>query len=244
MSAFSATVWNVAMDTVYVETSIISHATAWPSSDPATAVLQEQAKRWMNEQRPLYDVVTSQLVIDEASMGDPDAAARRLQMLDRIPVLPVNPDADTVADEIVSRSLMPASARIDALHLAIAALAGVQYLLTQNCKHIANAANSLASTGCSMSLAFLVCWSARQSNSLGGMRMTRNPILDELHAARRQILAEYNGDTAAYLRDAQARLEASGRPIAHRKQRTIRCTGAAKPSGVGMDNQSSPPADR
>ena len=127
------------MDTVYIETSIVSHATAWPSSVPATAVLQDQAKRWMQEQRPLYDVVTSQLVIDEASIGDPDAASRRLKMLDGIPVLAVNPDADTVADEIVGRSLMPRSARIDALHVATAALAGVQYLLTQNCTHIANA---------------------------------------------------------------------------------------------------------
>ena len=127
------------MDTVYVETSIVSHATAWPSSVPATAVLQDQAKRWMQEQRPLYDVVTSQLVIDEASIGDPDAVSRRLKMLDGIPVLAVNPDADTVADEIVGRSLMPRSARIDAIHVATAALAGVQYLLTQNCRHIANA---------------------------------------------------------------------------------------------------------
>lgn len=127
------------MDTVYIETSIVSHATAWASPDPATAALQQQAKRWMDEQRPLYDVVTSQVVIDEAGMGDPDAAARRLQMLVGVPVLAVNPDANTVADEIVGRSMMPASARIDALHVAIAALAGVQYLLTQNCKHIANA---------------------------------------------------------------------------------------------------------
>ncbi len=57
--------------------------------------------------------------------------------------------------------------------------------------------------------------------------MTRNPILDELHAARQKILADYGGDTAAYLRDAQKRLEASGRPIAPCKQRTIACTGAA-----------------
>ncbi len=127
------------METVYIETSIVSHATAWPSPDPATAVLQDQAKRWMNEQRSLYDVVTSQLVLDESAMGDADAAARRLKMLDGIPVLPAYPDADTVADEIISRSMMPASARIDALHVALAALAGVQYLLTQNCKHIANA---------------------------------------------------------------------------------------------------------
>lgn len=127
------------MDAVYIETSIVSHATAWPSPDPATAVLQEQATRWMNEKRPLYDLVTSQLVIDEAAMGDANAAARRLQMLEGIAVLPANPDADTVANEIICRSMMPSSARIDALHVALAALAGVQYLVTQNCKHIANA---------------------------------------------------------------------------------------------------------
>ena len=127
------------MDIVYIETSIISHATARPSSDPATAVLQDQAKRWMAEQRPLYEAVTSQLVIDEASLGDPDAVKRRLALLDGIPILPANLDADSVADEIISRSMMPAIARLDALHVATAALAGVQYLLTQNCTHIANA---------------------------------------------------------------------------------------------------------
>ena len=102
-------------------------------------MLQEQAKRWMDEQRPLYEVVTSQLVIDEAALGNPDAASRRLAMLISMQVLPVNPDADFIADQIVSRSMMPASARLDALHVATAALAGVQYLLTLNCKHIANA---------------------------------------------------------------------------------------------------------
>lgn len=127
------------MDIVYIETSIISHATARTSHVPAIAVLQDQAKRWMDEQRRHYEVVTSQLVIDEASQGDVDAATRRLAVLDSFVVLPVNPEADVVADEIISRSMMPASARLDALHVATAALAGVQYLLTQNCKHIANA---------------------------------------------------------------------------------------------------------
>ncbi len=127
------------MDIVYIETSIVSHATARASHDPAIVALQDQAKRWMDEQRPLYEVVTSQLVIDEASQGDADNASRRLEMLDPLVVLPANPDADAVADAIISRSMMPASARLDALHVATAALAGVQYLLTQNCKHIANA---------------------------------------------------------------------------------------------------------
>ncbi len=127
------------MDIVYIETSIVSHATARASSDPATAVLQDQAKRWMDEQAPQYELVTSQLVIDEAAAGNADAALRRLAMLDPIQVIPANPDADAVADAIISGSMMPPSARLDALHVATAALAGVQYLLTQNCRHIANA---------------------------------------------------------------------------------------------------------
>ena len=127
------------MDIVYIETSIVSHATAWPSSDPATAVLQDQARRWMDEQAINYELVTSQIVLAEARRGDPDAASRRLAMLANIPILDENPDTERVADELVSRSLIPSAARLDALHVATAALAGVQYLLTLNCRHIANA---------------------------------------------------------------------------------------------------------
>ena len=127
------------MDTVYIETSIVSHATARPSSDPATAILQEQAKRWMEHQRPQFKVVTSRLVLDEAALGDSDAAKRRLAILADIPILDANPDVETVAEEILARSLMPQSAKLDASHVAAAALVGVQFLLTQNCRHIANA---------------------------------------------------------------------------------------------------------
>ncbi len=128
------------MDTVYIETSIISHATAWPSSNPAAAVLQDQAKRWMSEQKSQFNVVTSRLVLDEAAKGDADAAKRRLAMLADIPVLDLNPDVEAVVEQLVFRSLIPEIARLDASHVATEALAGVQFLLTQNCRHIANAA--------------------------------------------------------------------------------------------------------
>ena len=127
------------MDTVYIETSIVSHASAWPSSDPEVAVLQQQAKRWLANEAPKYRLVTSQFVIDEAIRGDPDAAARRLALLADIPVLLPDVRVEQVADAIISRSLMPATARLDALHVASAAVGGVEYLLTQNCRHIANA---------------------------------------------------------------------------------------------------------
>lgn len=127
------------MDTIYVETSVISHATAWRSKEPAIAVLQDEARRWWAEQAPNYLLVTSQFVIDEASLGDPDAARDRLDLLADVPVLVPDDETEHVANEIIRRSLMPAKAMLDALHVASAAVAGVQYLLTQNCRHIANA---------------------------------------------------------------------------------------------------------
>jgi len=124
---------------VYIETSIISHATAWPSSEIQIAAIQQQARDWWSIERPKFELVTSQLVIDEASAGDPIAAADRLKMLDGIPTVPIDDDVRSLARAILSTSIMPAKAAADALHVAAAAVAGVQYLLTLNCRHIANA---------------------------------------------------------------------------------------------------------
>ncbi len=127
------------MDTLYIETSIVSHATAWPSSDIQIAALQHQAREWWANERSKFDLVTSQLVITEASAGDATAAADRLKLLDGLPLVPINSDARHLANAIISASLMPPKAAADALHVAVAAVAGVKYLLTQNCRHIANA---------------------------------------------------------------------------------------------------------
>jgi predicted nucleic acid-binding protein len=127
------------MDTVYIETSIVSHATAWPSSDIQIAALQDQARNWWSTERPRFQLVTSQLVIDEASVGDPSAVAARLKLLDGLPTVPIDDDVRALARAIVSASIMPPKAGADALHVAAAAVAGVEYLLTLNCKHIANA---------------------------------------------------------------------------------------------------------
>ena len=127
------------MDTVYNETSIVSHATAWPSKDPLMTVLQHQAQRWWDEERGNYRLVTSQFVVDEAADGDADAARRRLEMLDGIPLLLHSERVEEISEEMIRRRLMPEKAKLDALHVASAAVGGVHYLLTQNCKHIANA---------------------------------------------------------------------------------------------------------
>jgi hypothetical protein len=127
------------MDAVYIETSIVSHATAWPSSDIQVAAMQQQARDWWAIERPKFELVTSQLVIDEATAGDPTAAAERLELLDGLPIVPIDDDVRAFAREILNESIMPEKAAADALHVAAAASSGVQYLLTLNCKHIANA---------------------------------------------------------------------------------------------------------
>jgi predicted nucleic acid-binding protein len=127
------------MDTLYIETSIVSYATAWPSTNVQIAAIQEQARDWWSIERSKFELVTSQLTLDEASAGDPVAAAERLQLLSGLPLMPITKEAELLAGRILAGHMMPKNAAADALHVALAALARVDYLLTLNCKHIANA---------------------------------------------------------------------------------------------------------
>ncbi len=127
------------MPSVYIETSIVSYATARPSADPELLALQLASRRWWNTQRGLFELFTSQTVLDEAALGDPVAASERLKLLQDIDLVPVNDWVQQVAAELIARAPMPSKAAVDALHIAAAAVAGVNYLLTLNCRHIANA---------------------------------------------------------------------------------------------------------
>ncbi len=127
------------MDTVYVETSIISYMRQRPSAQVILAARQLLTHQSWNDERSNYQLVASQLVIDEASVGAPSLAAERLQLLAGIPLLPLDPVIADIADEIMSRALLPEKARTDALHIATVAHHRIQYLLTWNCRHIANA---------------------------------------------------------------------------------------------------------
>ena len=127
------------MDTVYIETSIVSFAAARPARDIQTAALQQQARDWWALERPKFNLVTSQVTLNEASAGDPSAAADRLKLLDGLPLIDVGTDAQALAARLIAAHTMPQKAPADALHVAAAALAGVKYFLTLNCTHIANA---------------------------------------------------------------------------------------------------------
>ncbi len=128
------------MATVYIETSIIGYMTARSSNAVIFLARQQLTRQWWTDQRTKLDLVTSQLVIDEAGSGDPTAAQERLTLLDDVPLLDVqHPDVQMLADKLIANHLLPEKAAADARHVAVSTVFGVEYLLTWNCKHIANA---------------------------------------------------------------------------------------------------------
>jgi hypothetical protein len=127
------------MDTVYLETSVISYLRQRPSSQVVMAARQLLMHKWWENERTNYELVVSQYVLDELSTGDPKLVAERLQALEGIPTLPSDPEIIEIANVLVSRAILPAKAQVDALHIATVAHHRIQYLLMWNCKHIANA---------------------------------------------------------------------------------------------------------
>jgi predicted nucleic acid-binding protein len=125
---------------VYIETSIPSYLTARPSRDVRAAAWQQITSQWWDEARVDYDLFTSELVTVEASAGNPEAAARRLEALRGIAELPIDEEVQELADQLISKGGIPSGAEADALHVAVAAVHRIDYLLTWNFRHIDNAA--------------------------------------------------------------------------------------------------------
>jgi hypothetical protein len=128
------------LPSVYIETSIIGYLTARSRDQVIYAARQELTHLWWEGRRDLYDLVTSELTLEEASRGDSEAAAERLQALEGISVLDITDiRIGLVAEALLDRALLPEKARAEAIHLATATVHQVNYLLTWNCRHIANA---------------------------------------------------------------------------------------------------------
>lgn len=124
---------------VYVETTIPSYLAARPSRDLIIAANQQVVQGWWSDRRSEFELVISQYVLNEAGLGDPDLASRRLKILEGLPLLATSASCELLGVELVRRVPLPARAVTDALHVAVAALNGVDYLLTLNCTHLANA---------------------------------------------------------------------------------------------------------
>ena len=124
---------------IYIETTIPSYLTARPSRDIVQAARQQLTREWWDVERRNYDLCISQIVLDEAAAGDAEAAQRRMAVIDTLPLLDLTFEVDGLAETIMQSGLLPASASRDAVHIAVTAVHQVHFLLTWNCRHIANA---------------------------------------------------------------------------------------------------------
>lgn len=122
---------------VFVETTIPSYLTAWASNDVVRAAHQQLTKEWWAG-RDLYELYTSRLVIQECEAGDARAAADRVAAMAGIALLQQTTAVAELAEALVRGVPLPPKATADSLHIATAAVHGIQYLLTWNCTHIAN----------------------------------------------------------------------------------------------------------
>lgn len=126
------------METVYIETTIVSYLVANPSRDSILAAHQQLTRQWWQDERLHYECVTSAEVLKEARLGDAEMSRRRIEALSGLPVLAVDESARRLAQELSAARILPPAASSDAIHAAVAAQRRIKILLTWNCRHLAN----------------------------------------------------------------------------------------------------------
>ncbi|MEP7341916.1 MAG: type II toxin-antitoxin system VapC family toxin [Acidobacteriota bacterium] len=126
------------MPKVYLETSFVSYLVARPSRDLIMAARQQITLEWWDKERLKHELYVSAVALDEAQRGDATAIAERMTVLATLPSLDVPDEAEKLANLLITEHALPQKAFLDALHIAVASIHGMDYLLTWNCKHIAN----------------------------------------------------------------------------------------------------------
>jgi hypothetical protein len=124
---------------VYIETSIPSYLTARPSNDIRAMANKNATLEWWENYRFDFDLFISEFVIAEVGLGHPEAAQRRLSVIADLPELFVTEEVKVLANALITEGPIPAKSEVDAYHISVATINGMEYLLTWNCTHIANA---------------------------------------------------------------------------------------------------------
>ena len=124
---------------LYLETTVVSYLVARPSRDVVVLAHQEITRQWWATRREAFSIYVSPVVLEEAALGDAEQARERLQLLTPYPVLSASDHVEQIAAAYLRELRLPERALRDAAHLAFACTYAVDYLLTWNCAHIANA---------------------------------------------------------------------------------------------------------
>ena len=123
---------------VYVETTVVSNLTARPSHNPIDAAAQIASQTWWCGAAERFELYVSPLVESEAAKGDASAAGRRLSVVREMRMLPIDDRMFKLAEKLLVATAVPRTSYDDAVHIATAAIHGMDYLVTWNCSHIAN----------------------------------------------------------------------------------------------------------
>jgi hypothetical protein len=121
---------------IYVETTIPSYATSRPSNDIVIAGRQALTRFFWEQERHKYNLFTGQDVWDECALGDSQAAKKRLDFLEGIPVLPSTDETDRLSAIYQKLLEIPDRSKMDCSHLAVCVTAKIHHLLTWNCTHL------------------------------------------------------------------------------------------------------------
>ena len=124
---------------VYLESSFISYLTSRLANNLIIAGHQLLSRDWWDKRRASFDLFISQSVLNEIGTGDPEAAKKRMAVVSNLPILSINDEATELAIALITQAPIPEKAGEDALHIALAAVYRMDFLLTWNCRHIANA---------------------------------------------------------------------------------------------------------
>jgi len=125
---------------VYIESSTISYLTAWPSRDIVVNARQKLTHEWW-ARRNRYELFISSTVIEEITDGDPEAARARLEIVKGLAVLPLTTAVERLTVALLKAEAVPEKSKLDASHIAHAAVHGMDFLITWNQKHIATDKN-------------------------------------------------------------------------------------------------------
>ncbi len=123
---------------LYLESTVPSYYVARPSRDVVIAARQHQTHDWWDRQRLKFDILVSQIVVDELSAGEAERAKLRLKLVAPFPLLKINEEVMVLTQALLHDGPLPAKAARDAAHIALAAVHRLHFLVTWNCKHIAN----------------------------------------------------------------------------------------------------------
>lgn len=126
------------MSSIYLETTIPSYLASRPSRDLVTAAHQQITHEWWGQVRVNFDVFVSEAVLEEIRAGDQALSARRMKLVEDLPVLVLNSEVSGLVRLYSGRLGLPEHASTDVVHIAFAVAYELDYLVTWNCKHIAN----------------------------------------------------------------------------------------------------------